>query len=150
MSEETALEVAAFSPDEIVLLPLYPQFSTTTTGPLKRWAEIHGVGRRRTVCCYPEAPGWIEARRPTACGRNWRRRATGPCGSVLAHGIPESLITKKGDPYQEQIDRPAPPSPPGRRPTALGICYQSRVGPMKWLGSTEAIARAEVTASASS
>jgi len=63
LTETTAAEVAAFAPDEIVLLPLYPQFSTTTTqSSLKRWAEVYaGPGVSRTVCCYPRGEGWIEA-----------------------------------------------------------------------------------------
>ncbi len=50
---ETAKAVAAFAPDEIVLLPLYPQFSTTTTGSsVKDWlAAYKGPGRTRTICC---------------------------------------------------------------------------------------------------
>jgi ferrochelatase len=53
LTEETAADVAAFGPDEIVLLPLYPQFSTTTTeSSLKRWNAVYaGSGESRTVCC---------------------------------------------------------------------------------------------------
>src|SRR5204863_1903953 len=52
---ETAAEVAAFQPDEIVLLPLYPQYSTTTSGSsLKDWLGAYkGPGRSRAVCCHP-------------------------------------------------------------------------------------------------
>ena len=62
-TEETAVEVAAFGPDEVVLLPLYPQFSTTTTeSSLKIWNETYaGSGVSRAVCCYPSATGWVEA-----------------------------------------------------------------------------------------
>jgi ferrochelatase len=148
MSEETAVEVAAFAPDEIVLLPLYPQFSTTTTeSSLKRWAEVYvGPGVSRTVCCYPEAPGWIEAQ---ADGVRAKLAEAGdrPVRVLFsAHGIPESLITKKGDPYQEQIESTCA-AIAARAGLATGdwaICYQSRVGPMKWLGPStpDAIAQA--------
>ena len=52
MTAETAAQVAAFAPDEIVLLPLYPQFSTTTTeSSLKAWnAAYAGPGVSRAVC----------------------------------------------------------------------------------------------------
>src|SRR5215469_13687023 len=41
-TEATAREVAAFEPDEVVLLPLYPQYSTTTTGSsLSAWAKAY-------------------------------------------------------------------------------------------------------------
>ena len=146
LTEETAVDVAAFGPDEIVLLPLYPQFSTTTTqSSLKRWAEVYaGSGVTRTVCCYPEAPGWIEAQ---ADGVRAKLAEAGdrPVRVLFsAHGIPESLIAKKGDPYQEQIESTCAAIAARAELTAWAICYQSRVGPMKWLGPAppEAIAQA--------
>jgi ferrochelatase len=148
LSEETAVDVAAFGPDEIVLLPLYPQFSTTTTeSSLKRWAEVYaGSGISRTVCCYPEAPGWIEAQADSV--RAKLAEAGDRAVRVLfsAHGIPESLVTKKGDPYQAQIEATcaAIAARAGLAEGAWAICYQSRVGPMKWLGPStpDAIAQA--------
>jgi ferrochelatase len=148
LTEETAVDVAAYGPDEVVLLPLYPQFSTTTTqSSLKAWHETYaGPGVSRTVCCYPEAPGWIEAQ---AAGVRAKLAEAGPSPvRVLfsAHGIPESLITKKGDPYQEQIESTcaAIAARAGLADGAWAICYQSRVGPMKWLGPStpDAIAQA--------
>lgn len=146
LTEETAVDVAAFGPDEIVLLPLYPQFSTTTTeSSLKRWSEVYaGSGASRTVCCYPEAPGWIEAqadgvRAKLAEAGDRRVRVL-----FSAHGIPESLITRKGDPYQEQIESTCAAIAAHAGLTDWAICYQSRVGPMKWLGPStpDAIAQA--------
>lgn len=148
MTEETAVDVAAFGPDEVVLLPLYPQFSTTTTqSSLKRWGEVYaGSGVSRTVCCYPEAPGWIEAQ---AEGVKAKLAEAGnqPVRVLFsAHGIPESLIAKKGDPYQEQIESTcaAIAASVGLTEADWSICYQSRVGPMKWLGPStpEAISQA--------
>lgn len=148
LTEETAVDVAAFGPDEIVLLPLYPQFSTTTTeSSLKRWHELYaGSGVSRTVCCYPEAPGWIEAQ---AEGVRAKLAEAGdrPVRVLFsAHGIPESLISRKGDPYQEQVESTcaAIAARAGLVEGSWAICYQSRVGPMKWLGPStpEAIAQA--------
>ena len=148
LTEQTAAEVAAFAPDEIVLLPLYPQFSTTTTqSSLKAWRETYaGPGVSRTVCCYPEAPGWIESQ---ADGVRAKLAEAGdrPVRVLFsAHGIPESLIAKKGDPYQEQIESTcaAIAARAGLAEGAWTICYQSRVGPMKWLGPStpDAIAQA--------
>ena len=129
LSEETAAEVAAFGPDEVVLLPLYPQFSTTTTqSSLKAWnATYSGSGVSRAVCCYPAATGWVEAQ---------------------AQAIGEKLVTGKGDPYQEQIETTVAAVVAAiearRGPIDHAICYQSRVGPMKWLGPStpEAIEQA--------
>ena len=150
LTEQTAAEVAAFVPDEIVLLPLYPQFSTTTTeSSLKAWREAYaGPGVSRTVCCYPQAPGWIEAQAEGV--RAKLAEAQGRRVRVLfsAHGIPESLIAKKGDPYQEQVETTcaaiAAAAGLGGREADWTICYQSRVGPMKWLGPStpEAIQQA--------
>jgi len=148
LTEAAAAEVAAFGPDEIVLLPLYPQFSTTTTeSSLKRWREAYdGPGVSRTVCCYPRATGWIEAQADAV--RNKLAEAGARPVRVLfsAHGIPESLIAKKGDPYQEQVEATcaAIADRAGLDEGNWTLCYQSRVGPMKWLGPStpEALARA--------
>jgi ferrochelatase len=135
LTEQTAAEVAAFAPDDIVLLPLYPQFSTTTTASsLKAWALAYrGPGVSRTVCCYPAGDGWIEtqvegirAALATVADRPVR---------VLfsAHGIPERLVGQ-GDPYQEQVETTVA-AVMARLPSVdHQICYQSRVGPLKWLG----------------
>ena len=140
LTEETAAEVAAFGPDEVVLLPLYPQFSTTTTeSSLKAWnAAYAGPGVSRAVCCYPAAAGWVEAQ-AQAIGEKLDE-SVGQSVRVLfsAHGIPEKLVTGKGDPYQEQIETTVAAVVAAieaqRGPIDHAICYQSRVGPMKWLG----------------
>jgi len=136
LTEETAADVAVFGPDEIVLLPLYPQFSTTTSeSSLKAWkAAYAGSGVVRTVCCWPQARGWVEAQAEAI------RSTLGKAGNqpvrVLfsAHGIPESLVEKKGDPYQEQVESTCDAVATAAGLTDWSVCYQSRVGPMKWLG----------------
>jgi len=65
-SDEAARAVAAWKPDRTVLLPLYPQYSTTTTASsLKDWtaaAKDAGlVGPQTTICCYPSEPGFAAA-----------------------------------------------------------------------------------------
>ena len=146
LSEQAAADVEAFAPDEIVLLPLYPQFSTTTTeSSLKRWDEVYaGRGASRTVCCYPAARGWIEAQ---ARGVKAKLAEAGDRRvRVLfsAHGIPENLVSRKGDPYQEQIESTCAAIAAEAGLADWTVCYQSRVGPMKWLGPStpEAIAEA--------
>ena len=140
LTEETAAEVAAFGPDEVVLLPLYPQFSTTTTeSSLKAWnAAYSGPGVSRAVCCYPAATGWVEAQ-AQAIGEKLDEAVGQPVRVLFsAHGIPEKLVTGKGDPYQEQIETTVAAVVTAiaaqRGPIDHAICYQSRVGPMKWLG----------------
>jgi ferrochelatase len=138
---ETARAVAAFAPDEIVLLPLYPQYSTTTTGSsLKDWLSVYeGPGRSRAVGCYPTADGLIEAH--AAEIRRVYERAGQPQNVRLlfsAHGLPQRVIDA-GDPYQAQIEATAA-AIAGRLPELPDwqVCYQSRVGRLVWLGpSTE-------------
>ncbi len=136
---EAAAAVAAFRPDHIVLLPLYPQFSTTTTGSsLTEWkraataAEI--TAPTTTICCYPDLDGFIEAL--TAVTRETMVGARGDLSYRLlisAHGLPKRVIAR-GDPYQGQVERTA-----AALVARLGwqdhtICYQSRVGPLEWIG----------------
>ena len=66
VSAETAREVAGYGPDEILLLPLYPQYSTTTTeSSIAAWEKAAAsAGLRaptRAVCCYPAEEGFIAA-----------------------------------------------------------------------------------------
>ena len=66
MSEEAVLEVKNFAPDRIVLLPLYPQFSTITSGSsLTEWhrrARAEGlVAPTHALCCYPTEAGLVAA-----------------------------------------------------------------------------------------
>lgn len=135
-TEDTAREVAAFQPDQVVLLPLYPQFSTTTTGSsLKAWGEAYdGPGEVRAVCCYPQADGWIEAQ--AGLIRQKMDLAGDQPLRVLfsAHGVPESVISRRGDPYQAEVEATAKALADHLALSDWQVCYQSRVGPMKWLG----------------
>lgn len=140
LTEETAADVAVFGPDDIVLLPLYPQYSTTTTASsLKAWnAAYAGSGDSRTVCCWPEAYGWIDAQAEVIAAKLDEAGEANVRLLFSAHGIPEKLVAGKGDPYQEQVESTvaavvARLAETGRS-VDHAICYQSRVGPLKWLG----------------
>jgi len=145
MSRQTAAQVKAYKPDRIVLLPLYPHFSTTTTGSsLKDWDKAARAARidparEVTVCCYPRNAGFLAGHAETITQALQETRDTGKVRVLFsAHGLPESII-KAGDPYQSQIELTVQ-SLVGRIREKIGgadfdwrICYQSRVGPMKWL-----------------
>jgi ferrochelatase len=143
-SDETAKAVAAFAPDEIVALPLYPQFSTTTTGSSfrewKRAARAAGVTAQvREICCYPEEPGFIAS--VAALVRQTMSKTKPDLSYRLllsAHGLPKRVIAS-GDPYQWQIEKTAAAIVDALGVTDFTICYQSRVGPLEWIGpSTDA------------
>ncbi len=145
--EQAAAQVRDWAPDEIVLLPLYPQFSTTTTGSsLSAWHEVASDLPVRTVCCYPNEPSFIEAH-ARAVTNTWDEAGRPERVRVLfsAHGLPERVI-EAGDPYQAQVETTcaavAASLPDGLSDWA--VCYQSRVGPLKWIGPSteEAIAAA--------
>ncbi len=138
-SDETAAEVARWQPDLIVLLPLYPQFSTTTSGSsLKDWqraARAAGItAHQSAICCYPELPGFIEAL--AALTRETMAKAKpGTSYRLLlsAHGLPKRVIDR-GDPYQWQIEKTVAALVERLGVTDWSICYQSRVGPLEWIG----------------
>jgi ferrochelatase len=155
-TEEAAAQVKAFAPDEVVLLPLYPQYSTTTTeSSLAAWRKAYdGPGLVRAVCCYPLDEGLIDAhaQRIQAAWDAAGAPEEGRSGVRLlfsAHGLPEKIV-KAGDPYQAQVEATAK-AVAERLVGAHGwagldwtVCYQSRVGRLKWIGpsTTEAIAEA--------
>lgn len=143
--EDTVAEVAALKPDRIVLLPLYPQFSTTTTGSsFREWhrcAARQGLSVPTTaLCCYPVEPGLIDAH-ARLVGAALDEAGDEPVRVLFsAHGLPEKIV-KAGDPYQWQVEQTAAAvvARLGRPGLDWQVCYQSRVGPLTWIGpSTEA------------
>ncbi len=147
MADEITAQVKSYNPDRIVLLPLYPQYSTTTTrSSYQAWkkaaAKIGLSKPEKLVCCYPSENGFIAASAANVKSVYEKARAeTGQNPRVLfsAHGLPEDIVTD-GDPYQMQCERSAADiaAATGIQNLDWQICYQSRVGPKKWLGpSTE-------------
>lgn len=149
MSEETARAVKDFGPDRVVLLPLYPQFSTTTTASsLAAWrraAQAIGLDAPTVaICCYPRQSDWATtqaARIRTAIAKLGGR----PRVLFSAHGLPQKVVDA-GDPYQWQVEQGAAAIAAGLEPDSFDsvVCYQSRVGPLKWIGpeTVEEIRRA--------
>jgi ferrochelatase len=140
LTEETAAEVRRFAPDRIVLLPLYPQYSGTTTGSsLKAWREAAGdLASIPTseICCYPTQPGLVEALAEGARqGLAEAARSGKPRLLFSAHGLPKRVI-ERGDPYQAQIEMTARAVVAKLAIADLDwrVCYQSRVGPLEWIG----------------
>ena len=138
-SDETARAVAAWAPDTIVLLPLYPQYSTTTTkSSLQDWRRAaYDAGLRAwtsAVCCYPQLPGFIAALAANARATAAKARTDISYRWLLsAHGLPKRVIAR-GDPYQWQVEQTAAALAERLELTDSTICYQSRVGPLEWIG----------------
>jgi protoporphyrin/coproporphyrin ferrochelatase len=134
--------VKTWRPDQIVLLPLYPQFSTTTTGSsLAMWrheAMRQGLDcETRAIRSYPTAEGLVGAL-AALVGRALADAAAGPAPVRLlfsAHGLPLRIV-RAGDPYPAEIASTATAvvRALGRARLDWVVCYQSRVGPLAWLG----------------
>ncbi|OIR00763.1 ferrochelatase [mine drainage metagenome] len=138
LTEETVAEVAAWKPDRILLLPLYPHYAGPTTGSsLLAWNKAaRRAGLRvptQTVCCWPDEAGMIAAQADLLT-KALAEAGQGARVLFSAHGLPQAVIDK-GDPYQAQIERTAAAvvAALGRPDLDWRICYQSRVGPMQWL-----------------
>jgi len=137
LTEQTAAEVTAFAPDEVVLLPLYPQFSTTTSASsLAAWrTHYSGPGRRHAMCCYFDQDAVVNVHAELI--REAWETAGSPAEVRLlfsAHGLPER-ISASGDPYRWQVEQSCAAVAARLGPAwDWRVCYQSRVGPMKWIG----------------
>ncbi len=147
MADEVVKDVQNFNPDDVILLPLYPQFSTTTTrSSFEAWDQACdkiGFSKPTTaICCYPWDEGFIQASADNIkVIYDQAQKETNKKPRILfsAHGLPEKII-KDGDPYQWQCQQSAEKIAEKLDIQDLDwqICYQSRVGPMKWIGpSTE-------------
>lgn len=133
-------ELAQKDISEVILLPLYPQFSTSTTE--SSFQEFKDLMARkipqikiREIGCYPLSDGVIQGY--TQLMLKSMEQKTWESYRVLftAHGLPEKFVTS-GDPYQFQVEQTV-----GRLMASFPInnvdyqiCYQSRVGPLKWIG----------------
>ncbi|HET6605800.1 MAG TPA: ferrochelatase [Rhodopila sp.] len=148
-SLEAARAVKEWGPDRVILLPLYPQFSTTTTGSsLRAWREaasrIGLMAPVTTLCCYPVDPGFVAATAEPIRAAYADALGKLPAETKLrvlfsAHGLPE-VIVRGGDPYQWQVEHTvAAVLAAWGEAVDWTICYQSRATPQKWLDpSTDA------------
>ena len=140
MAHEVIADIKSYEPNRIIVVPLYPQFSTTTTQTsivaLKTEAKRQGVDIPMDVlCCYPTAAGFIEPvtnklRDAYEAAKNYGK----PRILFSAHGLPEKIVAA-GDPYQWQVEQStnAVVQKLDIEDLDYAICYQSRVGPVKWL-----------------
>jgi ferrochelatase len=143
-AKDVIKDVQLYSPDEVVLMPLYPQYSAATSGSsIKEWKNVCKKNnyhvKTSTICCYPTDQNFINAHTKEIIKKikdlkNFKL-------IFSAHGLPEKNI-KKGDPYQWQVEQSVQKIVENLNIENLDwiLSYQSRVGPLKWIGpSTETI-----------
>ncbi|HEV2063802.1 MAG TPA: ferrochelatase [Thermoanaerobaculia bacterium] len=141
--EDVVRDLAARGVRRFLALPLYPQYSLTTTkGALERSREAvrrYAPGATLTeLGSWPNHPLFVEAhaeaiREGIAAFPDPRPEAVRVLYS--AHSIPKKLVTKEGDPYQREVEesvRSIQERLGGRSPWTLA--YQSKLGPVEWLG----------------
>lgn len=143
-TSETVREVADWSPDRIVLLPLYPQFSTTTTASsIAEWQRVAAraglSAPTHSICCYPADRYLVENTANglrTALAEAHRSKPTlQPRVLFSAHGLPKRII-EQGDPYAWQVENTATAIVEALGEVDLDwlVTYQSRVGRLEWIG----------------
>ena len=127
----------------IVVLPLYPQYSTTTTGSVEDVVARAQPGPIHTVLEYHLDPGWVEAVADRI--RSARAGLAGDRHLLFSfHGLPQRLVDA-GDPYQHQCEASAAAIAQalGLPREAWSVSYQSQFGKEKWIGpSTQATLQA--------
>ena len=132
-------KVKEYNPEEIILLPLYPQYSASTSGSsINEWNDLckkeNYKVKTKTICCYPTENNFIESHANLI--RKTIKNLQNKSFKLLfsAHGLPENKI-KKGDPYQWQVEETVKGimSKLSSENIDYVISYQSRVGPMKWI-----------------
>jgi ferrochelatase len=135
-TREALAQLQAAQCDEVVLLPLYPQYSSTTTGSsLNEWQRLfRGDVPVHRVETFYRHPAYLDA----VIEKIEEALARFPMPEQAeivfsAHSVPLSVIAK-GDPYQRQIEETV------RLLMTRGgwrnhhrLCYQSKVGASKWL-----------------
>lgn len=137
--KDAAARLSQQNTEKIVLLPLYPHYSTTTTGSsFREWQRAYTGNPARLIYVdhYCENKKYISAvnQRIDEAILRFPKEVRDNIQIVFsAHGIPERLV-KKGDPYSHQIKRTVDGVMAARNFShAHHLCFQSKVGPFAWL-----------------
>lgn len=138
-ASEIIKQIKQYAPSEIILLPLYPQFSSTTTGSsindfMNYFHKNYLSIPIKTICCYPLEKDFIDSH--ISLIKQSIEKITNSNFRILfsAHGLPVKII-EAGDPYQWQIQQTVQAIINNLNIENLDykITYQSRVGPVEWL-----------------
>ncbi|AHC39393.1 ferrochelatase [Ehrlichia muris AS145] len=139
-AKETVKSVCQYNPNKIILIPLYPHYSTTTTlSAIQHWNYHMKKSKFQfpisVICCYYNNEKYIKAQCQLITEKYQKAQNYGlPRILFSAHSLPLSII-QQGDPYQYQIEQTVSLIVKSLDILSLDykICYQSKVGPAKWL-----------------
>ena len=154
-TEEVILKIKHDMFSKIILLPLYPQYSKATTlSSIKEWKKQcallnYNPVQLETIESFYNHPLYINAitnHINTALAGFTNIEPTDIDLLFSAHSIPESYV-KKGDPYRDHILKTVKLAvQKGKWNSPHTVCYQSKVGPIKWLGPSLLDTITELTA----
>jgi protoporphyrin/coproporphyrin ferrochelatase len=141
-TEEAIARIKRDNVEELVVLPLYPQFSISTSGSSFRlmerlWLEDPSLQRVNytVIPSWYDRPGYVQAMADLIAQE--LDQLPNPDQAHIffsAHGVPVSYVEEAGDPYQREIENcTALIMKALNRPNAHTLAYQSRVGPVEWL-----------------
>ena len=128
-------ELEAGGVRRVLVLPLYPQYSSTTTGTVAALVErARGRLETRVLEDYATDPGWVEAV-AASIRAHWQANGRGQRMLFSFHGLPQRLVDG-GDPYaaQCQASVAAIAHALSLSPADYVLSYQSRFGRERWLG----------------
>ncbi len=125
----------------VVLLPLYPQYSRTTTGSsreefLRECERAHYAPHIDFVREWHNEPHFLDATAARLKQELARFPEPDPARTEVllsAHGLPRKLVDA-GDPYETQVRATYEAVRARLNWPHTTLCYQSRVGPLEWLG----------------
>ncbi|MDZ7963847.1 MULTISPECIES: ferrochelatase [unclassified Nostoc] len=141
-TEEAIAQITQDRVEHLVILPLYPQFSISTSGSSfrlldKLWREdpkLQPIDYTVIPSWYKQ-PGYLQAMAQLIAQE--LEQFPNPDEVHIffsAHGVPKSYVEEAGDPYQAEIEEcTALIMQTLNRPNAHTLAYQSRVGPVEWL-----------------
>jgi protoporphyrin/coproporphyrin ferrochelatase len=139
LTAEAVAEVNANDASELVLLPMYPQYSfATTSSSLKEWKRLYSPNgnapRTHVIEKFFDHPLYIQAiAEKIALSLTHFSEPDRAHIVFSAHGLPLSLI-ERGDPYAKHVEETARlVMQRGAWKNSQTLCYQSKVGRRKWL-----------------
>ena len=141
-TEEAIARIKRDRIEHLVILPLYPQFSISTSGSSFRllqriWLEDPKLDaiEYTVIPSWYKQPGYLQAMAQLIAQELESFENPGSVHIFFsAHGVPKSYVEEAGDPYQQEIEEcTALIMQTLNRPNAYTLAYQSRVGPVEWL-----------------